>query len=111
ISGAAAGGARFMEVGSPPARRRAPVNLNPLLQELAPLLQAEWQAKDVVLTTHLEPDLPAVKGDEEMLRRALMNLLVNACQAMPGGGRGDISFQLQAGGLRGALHHTRVGLS
>jgi PAS domain S-box-containing protein len=101
---------RFMEVVYPSDLARAPVNLNPLLQELATLLQAEWQAKDVVLTTHLEPDLPAVKGDEEMLRRALMNLLVNACQAMPGGGRVDISSELEAEALRVTISDTGVGI-
>jgi len=101
---------RFMEVVYPSDLARAPVNLNPLLQELATLLQAEWQAKDVVLTTHLEPDLPAVKGDEEMLRRALMNLLVNACQAMPGGGRVDISSELEAEALRVTITDTGVGI-
>jgi PAS domain S-box-containing protein len=101
---------RFMEVVYPSDLARAPVSLNPILQELATLLQAEWQAKDVVLTTRLEPDLPAVKGDEEMLRRALMNLLVNACQAMPGGGRVDISSELETEALRMTITDTGVGI-
>ena len=101
---------RFMEAVYPSDLARAPVNLNPILQELATLLQAEWQAKGVVLTTRLEPDLPAVKGDEEMLRRALMNLLVNACQSMPGGGRVDISSELEAEALRTTITDTGVGI-
>ena len=101
---------RFMEVVYPPDLARAPVNLNPILQELATLLQAEWQAKDVLLTTRLEPDLPAVKGDEEMLRRALMNLLVNACQAMPGGGRVDIGSELETEALRITITDTGMGI-
>jgi len=101
---------RFMEVVYPSDLARAPVNLNPILQDLAMLLQAEWQAKDVVLTTRLEPDLPAVKGDEEMLRRALMNLLVNACQAMPGGGRVDIRSELETEALRITITDTGMGI-
>jgi signal transduction histidine kinase len=101
---------RFMEVVYPSDLARAPVNLNPILQDLATLLQAEWQAKDVVLTTRLESDLPAVKGDEEMLRRALMNLLVNACQAMPGGGRVDIRSELETEALRITITDTGTGI-
>jgi len=45
-----------------------------------------------------------------MLRRALMNLLVNACQAMPGGGRVDISSELEAEALRVTISDTGVGI-
>jgi signal transduction histidine kinase len=31
-------------------------------------------------------DLPAINADPAMLRQALLNLALNACQAMPGGG-------------------------
>jgi PAS domain S-box-containing protein len=84
---------RFMEVVYPSDLARQPVDLNSVLQELATLLQVEWQAKDVVLALRLTTGLPASKGDEHMLRRAFMNLIVNACQAMPRGGRVTISTE------------------
>jgi PAS domain S-box-containing protein len=86
---------RFMEVVYPSELDRQPVDLNSVLQELATLLQAEWQAKGVVLTVRLNRDLPPSQGDEQMLRRAFMNLIVNACQAMPRGGRVTISTEAE----------------
>jgi two-component system sensor histidine kinase AtoS len=62
------------------------VHLNGLLQDLSTLLEAEGRKKGIAFTLRLDPGLPAVLGDEEMLRTALMNILLNAYQAMSGGG-------------------------
>src|SRR6202042_2286398 len=40
---------------------------------------------------HVAPDLPATLYDEAQLRQALLNLLRNAREAMPGGGPIDVS--------------------
>lgn len=86
---------RFMEVVYPSEMARQPVDIGSVLQELATLLQAEWQAKGVGLVVQLGSDLPTIKGDEQMLRRAFMNLIVNACQSMPNGGRVTIATQAE----------------
>jgi PAS domain S-box-containing protein len=90
---------RFSEVVYPSDLARQPVDINAILRELTTLLQAEWQAKGVVLTARLDPDLPVSKGDEQMLRRAFMNLIVNACQAMPRGGPVTITSEAETEAL------------
>ena len=50
--------------------------------------------------TECPADLPPVAGDPAMLRQALLNLALNACQAMPNGGT------LRLGARR--LPHDRV---
>lgn len=63
-----------------------PLDLNALLQEVAALLEAEWSSHEVGFELLLAPALPSVTGDQELLRQALLNVLLNACQAMPQGG-------------------------
>lgn len=96
INRAAAVVDRFMEVVYPSELARQPVDVNALLQEIAALLQGEWQARGVTLTVHPDTHLSQIMGDEQMLRRAFMNLIVNACQAMPGGGCVAIATETEA---------------
>jgi PAS domain S-box-containing protein len=42
---------------------------------------------DVDIETHIEPDLLNIKGSPVHLKKAMMNLLSNAAEALPGGGR------------------------
>jgi CheY-like chemotaxis protein len=66
-----------------------PVRLNRVAEKLASLL-TETFTRTIVITLELERGLPAIHGDENQLHQALLNLCVNARDAMPQGGR--ISF-------------------
>ena len=63
-----------------------PVDLNALLQGLITLLEPEWQPKGIRFRFRPESALSPVTGDEELLHQAFMNIVLNACQAMPSGG-------------------------
>lgn len=61
-----------------------PVSLNEVLQqalERAPL------PLNIELAQNLDPGLPPVQGDALLLVQVFINLLANACQAMPEGGK------------------------
>lgn len=47
--------------------------------------------KHIDITTHVDPDLPAIVGDPTQCHQVLLNLCVNARDAMPNGGRLSIS--------------------
>jgi signal transduction histidine kinase/putative methionine-R-sulfoxide reductase with GAF domain len=61
------------------------VDLNALIQEQAQLLEHTTLAR-VRLKLELEPDLRCLEGDIGALGNALMNLCINAVDAMPDGG-------------------------
>ncbi|MBN2223181.1 MAG: PAS domain S-box protein [Deltaproteobacteria bacterium] len=61
------------------------VNLNDLIERFLPLVTGVMD-KQIQLKTYLSDDLPSVKGDMSQIQQCLLNLCINARDAMPGGG-------------------------
>jgi signal transduction histidine kinase len=57
-------------------------NVQPILEELAALVQNQYDAKKVALVTDLSPDVPPVAIDGGGLHQAMLNLLNNALDAV-----------------------------
>lgn len=72
----------------------------------------EPQAADskIEVLTYLDPELPSVVLDRESFHGALINLVLNAQQAMPEGGQLVISTKPSAGGVVLELIDTGVGM-
>ncbi len=65
--------------------KKRPIAAGPILNEVAALL-ARTQPKTISIETETPGDLWLVNADDSHLHQAVMNLAVNAAQAMPGGG-------------------------
>jgi two-component system sensor kinase FixL len=61
---------------------KVPFDPNELVRDTAALLQSETARLAVILRTDLEPDLPYVLGDRIQIQQVLINLIVNALDAM-----------------------------
>ena len=61
-----------------------PVDLNEATREVIALSRSELQRKRVVLRPELADDLPPVTGDRVQLQQVILNLLLNASDAMSG---------------------------
>jgi hypothetical protein len=64
----------------------APVNLNRLIEELGLLVRHKLKNQNIRWVTDLQADLSFVPGDATQLEQVILNLLLNAAEAMPGGG-------------------------
>jgi PAS domain S-box-containing protein len=62
--------------------QHAPLDLNEVVSDSLPLVRRELSDRRVALRLELHPDLPPVRGDRVQLQQVLINLLVNAVQAM-----------------------------
>lgn len=87
---------RFARLPKPAFARE---DLNEIVSGLATFIRPEMEAASVELELALAPALPAVRADEAQLRAALLNLLRNSREAMPGGGRVTIGTQSVPDGL------------
>jgi signal transduction histidine kinase len=76
----------FLRFVRPQELSLKPVDLNAVLHEVAALLEAEWRAQGIRFECRLDRPLPPVLADAELIRQVLLNVMLNACQAMPAGG-------------------------
>lgn len=84
----------FLRFVRPQELTLSAVDINALLRGLEALLQPEWQPMGVRFVSHLDTRFDVIRADEELLRQAFLNILLNACQAMPNGGAIRISTAL-----------------
>jgi C4-dicarboxylate-specific signal transduction histidine kinase len=66
-----------------PAQREL-LNINDAILAVIALVSAEAQRNRVVLRTELSNDLPLVRGDRIQLQQVILNLIMNAIEAMRG---------------------------
>jgi PAS domain S-box-containing protein len=94
---------------SPP--RRELVGVNGIIQEILTLLYGEATRSLVSVRTELAADLPSIMADRVQLQQVLMNLMLNAIEAMQDkGGELTVMSQLQDGQLLFSVSDTGPGL-
>jgi two-component system sensor kinase FixL len=70
---------RMVRKGVP---KRQPVNLNDLVIKVVRMVNQNAMLQSCQLETVLEPNLPAIKADPIQLQQVLLNLVINALDAM-----------------------------
>ncbi len=98
------------------ARQKPPVlakiNLNQLVSDGLYFLTARCAKSGIELIRQLCPDLPEIVADPGQLHQVLVNLVVNAIQAMPNGGRLTITTKDNKDGTVSlVVSDTGVGMS
>src|SRR5258705_12417094 len=97
--------------------RKEVVDLNAAILAATALTRSEAVKTGVTVSTRLAPQLPRVQGDEVQLQQVMLNLIVNAIQAMSGIGEGARELQItidavpSEGGVRVGVRDTGPGLS
>jgi signal transduction histidine kinase len=65
---------------------RSPVQLNRILRQLLSFFEQHLARCRVRVETRFSPDLPEIEANPQQLQQVFLNLLNNACDAMPKGG-------------------------
>jgi two-component system NtrC family sensor kinase len=62
-------------------------DVHAVLQQAIALVEHQWSFQDVVIQRDLAPDIPPLLINAGQMQQVFLNLLVNAGEAMPGGGQ------------------------
>jgi PAS domain S-box-containing protein len=74
--------------------RKELVNINQAIREVIELTRGEATKNGVSVQTQFAEDLPLIQGDQVQLQQVMVNLIVNAIQAMSGSGDGRRELQI-----------------
>ena len=88
--------------------RMEPGDLNATVEELRDFFEPQAMAQGIDTRTFLDHDLPPMRLDAELFRQALLNLLINARQAMPDGG--ELLLRTRSEGPWNVLEVTDTGV-
>lgn len=99
-----------------PVSRPARVDLNEIVREVIELTRPRWQDQAHVGGIVIEvvsrlAEIPRVAGEEAALREVVMNLLLNAVDALPRGGTVTITTGLSDGRVACSVADDGVGMS
>jgi signal transduction histidine kinase len=87
-----------------------PTDLAGVVEELVDFFGPMAKTGAIEVKTFLPADLPPVALDADLFKQALLNLLLNAQQAMPGGGELTVQAARDDGGVRLSLIDTGKGM-
>jgi signal transduction histidine kinase len=90
----------FLSFGKPMRLDRRPVSVGAVVEEVAALVDHKARDQGIALTLDVERDLPTIVADPELLKTCFLNLMINACDAMPEGGLLALSVRrVEEGGI------------
>jgi signal transduction histidine kinase len=101
----------FLGYGRPAKLKMREIDARSLIEEVRDLVNthAEQHAVSVNIKQDSESDAK-LQGDAELIKTCFSNLMINAIQAMPGGGALDISLRPDNGYLEIKFADTGVGI-
>jgi signal transduction histidine kinase len=88
-----------------------PLDLATVVEELVIFFGPTAMDNNIDIKSYFPSDLPPVQLDREMFKQALLNLLLNAQQAMPGGGEITIQAERENGDVVLSVIDTGKGMA
>ncbi len=101
------------ETYQPPSREElSPESLNRLVEEVRALIENHLNRNRVSFAFHPDDDLPKVPLNRDQIKQVLLNLCLNAVEAMPEGGEMSLEtgFDAREGGVWLTVRDTGIGI-
>ena len=100
----------FLRFTRPEDLQLTSIPLRELFDQVERLVSAEAKASGIEIATEVAEDLPPVYGDRELLQQVFLNLVRNAEEAMPRGGRVALAAARVDEGLEIVIEDSGVGI-
>ncbi len=100
----------YLQFSRLPESRLARGNLVRMIEETVEFLRHELRQKRVEVELHLQEEVGEVRFDRVQMRRALLNLIRNAAEAMPRGGKLRIRVEQRGESVLIHIEDTGIGI-
>jgi two-component system NtrC family sensor kinase len=87
------------------------LDINEVIRQTVRLIGNRKRLERVTVSQDLSDSVPMVYGDKNQLEQVLLNLSLNACEAMPNGGELTISTLAREGKVLVKVHDNGCGIS
>jgi PAS domain S-box-containing protein len=101
---------RFLDFSRPMEVRLEATNLATLLREVLAVALPQLQKANVEVSQSLLADVPEVFADRDLLKQAVLNLVLNAIEAMPNGGQLRLTLNRRGDCAEIAVADTGIGI-
>jgi signal transduction histidine kinase len=101
----------FLSFGKPMRLDPRPCALDELVREVAAVVDHKAKDQGIALVTDAKGPLPALVADPELLKTCLLNLMINALDAMPKGGVLTVGVRRDEDALVTTVTDTGEGMS
>jgi signal transduction histidine kinase len=101
---------QFLSLARPMPLAPAPIAMADLLREVATLVDGQAHAAGVQVLLALAPGLPEILADRDRLEQVVLNLALNALQAMPAGGTVTLGAEAERDGMVVTVDDTGPGI-
>jgi signal transduction histidine kinase len=101
---------RLLDQSRPQSDASSLLNLNSLVTRVLTLAAPEIKARGIQVSAELAPDLPPVVAHPEGIQQVLANLVANASDAMPDGGRLRVATRADGDAVEVVVEDTGAGI-
>lgn len=114
---------RLLKFAAPASAKLAPTGLHQVLEDLFRLISQQLKTHHIEIVRHFEATNDVVDGDADLLSQTLLNFMLNAQQAMPDGGKIELTTRnvaadsssaerfAQSGWIRLSIRDTGIGIA
>jgi signal transduction histidine kinase len=100
----------FLDFNRPVEPRMRLIDINDVVRDIAGLLGPDAASRRVVLDLNLSGQPAMVNGDRDLLKQAIMNVVMNGVEAMKGGGSMSLDTRITNGRVEVAVSDTGPGI-